>query len=389
MTPAARVAAAIEILDLVLSGDPAERCLTTWARNNRFAGSKDRAAIRDHVFDALRCRESFARLGGSAGGRGLMIGACRAEGRDLAEVFSGIGHAPTPLSPEEEQALLGPVPEGVELLDWPEWLVPRLKDDLGADFGPVSLAQRERAPVFLRVNLAKCTREDAQAQLRCDDIDAEPHPAALSALKVTRGARKLRNARAYQEGSVELQDLASQIAIEALPLEGVSRVLDYCAGGGGKALALAAHAPHLKIDAHDIDAGRMKDLPVRAGRAGARINVLLPETVAGEWDMVLIDAPCSGSGTWRRTPDAKWALTPARLDELVRLQDRILREAQAYVGPGGYLVYMTCSLLKCENDQQAQKVSVNPEWEWIDHRQLTTQDGSDGFFYSIFKRVAE
>ncbi|WP_339107090.1 RsmB/NOP family class I SAM-dependent RNA methyltransferase [Thioclava sp. GXIMD4216] len=387
MTPAARVAAAIEILDLVLSGEPAERCLTTWARNNRFAGSKDRAAIRDHVYDALRCRESFARLGGAKSGRGLMIGACRSQNVTLGEVFSGVGHAPAPLTATEEAALLAPVPEGLELLDWPDWLLPQLKADLGEDFVAVSLAQRERAPLFLRVNLAKTTREKAMAMLRRDDIDAEPHPAASTALKVVQGARKLRLAQAYLEGSVELQDLASQIAIEALPLDGVASALDFCAGGGGKALALAARAPKLRLSAHDIDAGRMKDLPLRAERAGAWIDLLPPGAVTGQWDMVLVDAPCSGSGTWRRTPDAKWQLLPERLDALVALQSEILQAASRYVAPEGYLVYMTCSLLHCENIAQAEQFAVNPEWQWVEHRQLTTQDGSDGFFYSVFKRM--
>ncbi len=169
MTPGARVAAAIDLLDQVLSGADAEHCLTGWARRNRFAGSKDRAAIRDHVFGALRGLRSFAALGGGMSGRGLMIGAERAAGRDPSALFTGEGYAPAPLSPAEVSFVAPPMTRG-EALDMPDWLLPELERSLGDDLDPICALMRRRAPVFLRANLARGSRAEAQAALAADGV---------------------------------------------------------------------------------------------------------------------------------------------------------------------------------------------------------------------------
>ncbi len=385
MTPAARLSAAIQILDTIVSGTPAEQALTNWSRASRFAGSGDRAAVRDHVFDALRCRGSYARLGGGEGGRGLVLGLLRAQRLDPA-LFSGEGHAPAPLTPAEQALVTGPVVEDA-LEDWPGWLLPRLQQDLGPDLAPVSAAMRLRAPVFLRVNLARTTLAQAQERLAEEGIVARPHPLAGSALEAVEGARRIQASRAYLEGLVELQDVASQAAVEMVPLRAGMRVLDYCAGGGGKALALAARAPGARVTAHDIDAGRMRDIPVRAARAGARIALARPGQPEGGQDLVLVDAPCSGSGTWRRTPDAKWRLSEEGLARLVALQRQILERAAPLVGQGGVLVYMTCSLFSCENIEQAEWFEGLGGWRRMALRQLTPVDGGDGFFVAVWQRV--
>lgn len=386
MTPAARLAAAIGILDRILAGAPAEQALTNWSRASRFAGSGDRAAVRDHVFDALRCRGSYAALGG-AGGRGLMLGLVRAQSLDVT-LFGAGGHAPEALTPEELSRLEAPLPpeQDLAVLDWPEWMRPRLEADLGAEFAAVSRAMRARAPVFLRVNLARGTREAAQATLAAEGIVTRAHPLAATVLEVTDGARRVQTAAAYLNGVVELQDAASQAAVEMVPISEGDRVLDYCAGGGGKALALAARAPGARITAHDIDAGRMRDLPVRAKRAGARIALARPGAPEGLFDLVVVDAPCSGSGTWRRTPDAKWRLAPEGLERLVALQSEILDRAAEFVLPGGRLCYMTCSLFACEDAEQAQRFSDRTGWEPLAQRQLLPEDGGDGFFVAIWRR---
>ncbi len=389
MTPGARVAAAIEILDRWLLGEPAEKALTNWARSNRFAGSGDRSAIRDLVFDAIRCRRSFAAAGGSATGRGLMIGRARDLGEDPDAVFTGDGYAPVPLAAHERAAPVGQddLPEAVRH-DCQDWLLPLLRQSLGPDTGPVLEIMRSRAPVFLRVNRLKSSLDDALLALSEDGIDAVPHPLSPTGLEVRSNARRVRNSRAFRDGLVELQDVASQAVVDALePLVPGGAVLDYCAGGGGKSLALAAAGA--EVVAHDADPGRMSDLPARAGRAGADIRLARTEELEAlsPFELVFADAPCSGSGAWRRQPEAKWTLTPARLDDLNRTQDAILDEASRLVGPRGRLAYATCSLLRSENRGAVDRfLSRTPGWICLSERQFTPLDGGDGFFVAVLRQ---
>lgn len=396
MTPGARAAAAILILDAVLAGEAAERALTRWARASRFAGSGDRAAVRDLVFDALRCRRSHLALSGQGAetGRALVLGGRIAAGQAPEAVFSGEGHAPAPLDAPERAALAG-APAWADLpdaqrLDIPDWLEPAFRESLGDDFAPVLEISRQRAPVFLRVNLARSDPAQAIAALAAEGIAAEPGPLADSCLRVTAGAPRIKTSAAYRDGLVELQDAASQAAVAALPLAGARRVLDYCAGGGGKVLAMAARHPAAAYVAHDADPRRMADLPVRAARAGARIAIRDSAGLAGEtaFDLVLLDVPCSGSGTWRRAPEAKWRLTPEGLAALTRMQAAILTEGAARVAPGGALAYMTCSLLDAENREQvARFVAANAGWQLASERRFTPLDGGDGFFAAVLTRT--
>jgi len=384
VTPAARVAAAIEILDEILAGSPAEKALTNWARRSRFAGAKDRAAIRDHVFDALRCRRSFAALGGAETGRGLMIGELRAANTNLSEIFSGIGHAPAALS-DAERATFRTPSEGGEALDMPDWIFALLVSQMG-DAGAIETcsALRSRAPVWLRVAQSRASRETAIALLAADEIVARPHPYVKTALEVTDNARKVQSSAAYLDGFVELQDASSQAAILALPspVPGAT-ALDYCAGGGGKSLALADLG--YAVDAHDIAPERMKDIPERATRAGAIINLMKSaHHIENKYDLVFVDAPCSGSGTWRRTPEAKWALSPDRLRQLCQIQQEILTETAHLVRPGGHLAYATCSVLDAENDAQIAKfLAENQRFESIERLELRPGSQGDGFYLNL------
>jgi 16S rRNA (cytosine967-C5)-methyltransferase len=382
MTPAARVQAAIEILDRVLAGVSAEQALTGWARGSRFAGSGDRAAVRDHVFDALRRMRSLAALSGAShpSGRALMIGALRDR---LTEVFSGLGHGPAPLTADEMSALSAVsvnLPQLVRL-DCPDWLAPALQSALGPDFAPVMEAQRHRAPVFLRVNLARGDRDAARMVLAGNGVETRPCGLVETALEVTAGANRIKRSQAFLDGLVELQDLSSQAAVAALPLKGGMRVLDYCAGGGGKILAIAARIGG-HFTAHDAAFDRMGDLPARASRAGVKVHLARSgDLTAQSYDLVLVDAPCSGSGTWRRTPDAKWRLTQDRLDELCALQAGILDQALRFVRPGGVLAYMTCSLISSENeDQVAALLDRHPALRITATRRFSPLTGGDGFF---------
>ena len=385
MTPGARVAAAIEVLDQIADGRPAEQALTRWARGNRFAGSKDRAAIRDHVFDVLRQKRRAAAVGGGQSGRALMIGALRLAGADLASLFDGQGYGPAPITPDE-------IPQSAPLTqaeewDLPDWLVPLFQDSLGDDAGACAKALQQRAPITLRVNLAKTTRDQAIEALTAEGIDVRLNPLSDAALSVTQGARKIRNSTAFTTGLIELQDAASQAVVQQLPQGG--RVLDYCAGGGGKALALAMTHQNT-VFAHDIDPARMQDLPTRTLRAGAQVTLLETQQIAGQapFDLVLCDAPCSGSGAWRRAPEGKWTLTPERLDELTKIQDDVLTRAMSLTAPGGVLAYATCSVLSVENTQRIDAfLARNLDWTCRFHRQFLVGDDGDGFFAAHLTRA--
>lgn len=382
MTPAARIQTASELLDAVLAGQAAEQALTRWARGNRYAGSKDRAAIRDLVFDALRRKRSYAALGGAETGRGLMLGALRASETAIDEVFTGARFMPAPVTEAERAAFRSP--SEAEARDLPDWLWPEFARSLGDAAEAEARLLRERAEVFLRVNLLKSNLDTAQARLAEEGIATEPHALSPTALRVTEGARRVHLSAAYGDGLVEVQDAASQAVVNALAPQPGQSLLDFCAGGGGKALAMAAQTGG-PVTAHDIDPGRMRDIPARAARAGAEITVQPAQQ--GGFDIVLCDAPCSGSGSWRRAPEAKWRLTEDRLAELCTMQDAVLDAAAPFVAPGGRLAYATCSLLAPENSARvAAFQDRHPGWVMDFDRQFTLQDGGDGFYLALLKR---
>lgn len=386
MTPGARVAAAIECLDEILKGEPAERVLTRWARARRFAGSKDRRAIRDHVYTVLRQKRSAAWLGGDETGRGLMIGSLRSAQVDVEPLFNGAGHAPENLTTQEScHRDLSDAPKPVAL-DWPDWLVPESERSLGPDMDAVLGTLRHRAKPFLRVNTLKSTRVDAIDALKLAAIVAQPHPLSPTALMIASGETRLRDSAAYSEGLVELQDAASQAVTDYIATWGVPQsILDACAGGGGKSLSLAAHFPDARIMAFDADKSRMSDLPNRALRAGAALK--MTDSPSGVFDLVVCDVPCSGSGAWARSPEAKWRLSALRLAELQEMQASILDRFANNVAEGGSLAYVTCSLFAAENeDQAAAFVKRNGSWHWDDSRRYTPLDGGDGFFVARLTR---
>lgn len=379
MTPGARVAAAIEVLQDMAEGQPAEKALTRWARRSRFAGSKDRAAIRDHVFDLLRCKRSAAHFGGAGTPRALMIGLLREQGADLSTLFHGEGHAPAPLSPSETTSSAPPEDIGIRW-NLPDWLLPLFQKSLGARAEKAAVALQDRAPITLRVNLQKVTRENAAKALETDGIFTKPNALCDTALTITEGARKLRASRAYLDGLVELQDAASQAVVAALPAG--RRVLDFCAGGGGKTLALAA-AGGREVYAHDSDAGRMADLPERATRAGVEINRISTQNIDkhGLFDIVLCDVPCSGAGAWRRAPEGKWTLTQERLTDLTAVQDDILDHAARLLAPGGTLAYATCSVLRIENEDRLRAFHERHNgWATTFERRFDIDALGDGFY---------
>ncbi|MEM9840667.1 MAG: RsmB/NOP family class I SAM-dependent RNA methyltransferase [Pseudomonadota bacterium] len=348
-----RVAAAIDILEAFRTRPlPLSTLIADWGRGARYAGSKDRAFVRGLCLDALRRWETF---GGKDSARLAVLLTLRESWswpqERIAEAFAG-EHGPGALTDDDQNAAPG------EGLDFPEWLAAQIDDPAAA-----SASMADRAPVDLRVNTLKADQDKALRALKT--LRAEPSPLSPIGLRIAPPAAAEKGPGvtvipAYGKGWVEVQDEGSQLTALASGAQRGNQVLDLCAGGGGKTLALSAMLANTgQVFAHDIDAKRLAPIHERLRRAGARnVQVVPPNeperltALAGKMDCVFIDAPCSGAGTWRRHPDAKWRLTEKHLEERLAEQDQVLREAAAYMKPGGTLVYVTCSFLKAENEDR-------------------------------------
>jgi 16S rRNA (cytosine967-C5)-methyltransferase len=389
MTPAARLQAASEVLDEVIAsaredGPPADAIVTRYFTHRRYAGSKDRRAVRELVFRAIR--RSAER---PESGRSAMLGLAQNE-PSLLELF-GQPRGPEPLNEGERAAPAGHVPE---------WLRAELSPLVSPDEWPALL---ERAPLDLRVNVAKAPRDELRGQFP----EGGPTPISPWGIRLPSDSR-VDDHPAFEAGLVEVQDEGSQLIALACEANDGERTVDLCAGAGGKSLALAAAAPGGIILATDSNRARLSKLPARAERAGASIETRLlnpPKELEklsdwqGKADLVLVDAPCSGSGTWRRNPEGRWRLTPERLERLVTVQQRLLDIAAELVRPGGRLVYAVCSLLSREGARQIQGF-LERHSSWISEekpiavgrsdgagRLLTPgHDRTDGFFVARLRR---
>jgi 16S rRNA (cytosine967-C5)-methyltransferase len=383
MTPAARLQAAVEIVDLVIQsareeGPAADAIVTRYFKTRRYAGSKDRRSVRELVFRAIR--RSAER---PESGRAAVVGLAQ-DDPELLELF-GLPRGPEPYVEGEPASRPGSAPE---------WLIPELSPLVAEEEWPALLG---RAPLDLRVNIARTTREAMLEQFE----GAAPTPLSPWGIRLP-ADRRIDDSDAYREGLVEIQDEGSQLIALACEAETGQRILDLCAGAGGKSLALAAAAPNAEILATDSNRARLSKLAPRAERAGAKIEARLlnpPRELEqlADWkdagDVVLVDAPCSGSGTWRRNPEGRWRLTPQRLERLLAVQARLLDIAADLVRPGGALVYAVCSLLSREGAGQVERfLGARSDWVVQDilngfgrcdgyGRLLTPgHDATDGFF---------
>jgi 16S rRNA (cytosine967-C5)-methyltransferase len=364
LRPAARIQAAIEILEgLNASRLPADRFIREFFRARRYAGSKDRASVTERVYDVFRHRATFAWRMGHDAPRALVMASLSHEGLgvdDISSLFSGDGHDPAILTDEERAALIAP-PSGEAAEDirgeYPQFLEDEIKrafDQFAAD---EMAAMQARAPVDLRVNTLKATRDDVIDALQAEGFDAKPGGTAPSAIRLenAKGLAALQQSKLFTDGAFEFQDEAAQIAVILAGAKPGMKVLDLAAGAGGKSLALAAAMNNTgAITAHDIDEGRLRQIEPRATRAGISIiqNHAGTKPPSRPYDLVFLDAPCSGSGTWRRAPENKWRLTPERLDELNALQDMLLDQAAARAAGKARIVYATCSFLPRENEDR-------------------------------------
>ncbi|MEM8878086.1 MAG: RsmB/NOP family class I SAM-dependent RNA methyltransferase [Pseudomonadota bacterium] len=376
MRPGGRLAAAIEVLaDIETRRRPAADALRDWGLSHRFAGSGDRAAIGNLVYDALRWRASSAWSMGNDSPRALALSAFRRGWvSDVAEINAAIeadAHAPDQLSDDEQVRLTNIAVDGLaDAPDWvrgdyPEWLQAEFSGLFGNAASEEGAALSRRAPLDLRVNLLRASHEKAVKALA--RYSPQPVPLLPTGLRIPagQGPQRLPNIAAeaaYQRGHVEIQDAASQLAAILSGATGAMQVGDVCTGGGGKALALAALMGNRgQIHAYDADRNRLAPIFDRIKRAGARnIQVHAPKAglsedlsgLIGKLDLVFVDAPCTGSGVWRRRPDAKWRLSPESLAKRQQEQDTILRAAAPLVKPGGRIVYATCSIMPAENDRR-------------------------------------
>jgi 16S rRNA (cytosine967-C5)-methyltransferase len=371
MTPAARLSAAIEVIaDIEARRRPAADTLQDWGLSHRFAGSGDRAAIAGLVYDALRRRASSAHLMGEGSPRAIVLGMMRLERKldldAITALASGARFAQSPLSEDERTRLdaadLAGAPPWVAG-DYPEWLDPHLARVFGEERVAEGAALASRAPLDLRVNVIKGERDEVATAL----ADLGPVPTRWSpfGLRIALGADAKSPAihaePAFIKGMIEVQDEGSQLAALIAGAKPGEQVVDLCAGAGGKTLALAAALQnHGQLYATDSDKRRLAPIHDRLARSGARnVQVRTPKSVGNELadldgraDLVLIDAPCTGIGTWRRNPDAKWRVRPGALAVRLKEQVEVLDRAVRLVKPGGRIAYVTCSLLAEENDEQ-------------------------------------
>ncbi len=426
MTPSARCQAAIDLLENIeSSSQPADAVLRSYFRKRRYAGGGDRRAIRSLVYAVLRKREQLdwwcRRSGAKTNSRQRILAAIcfriTWEGISLNAVFAGGRYGAEVLNKDEiirskawsrnswensEQ------PENIQL-NYPIWLDGAFSVELLPNLAAELRALDREATVDLRVNSLKSSRNAVIEMLSVQGIKASPMDFAPNGIRLHK-RHPVRQLEIFKAGLFEPQDESSQIAIELVDVSPGDKVLDFCAGGGGKALALAAAMKNSgQIVLHDVDERRLQKAERRLERAGVTINERFenPSAAKDEFDIVIIDAPCSGSGVWRRNPEKKWQITPAFLKRQIEIQSTILEDAARFVRPGGKLAYMTCSVLEAENTAQIEKflmdssisfdlVSVSEKAKKL--KGLRAQDDSktllltpwnnqtDGFFIALLER---
>ena len=433
MRDGGRIAAAIEVLTDVLGRhQPVKVAARDWGKRARYAGSKDRAWVSGLVLDALRKRNSIAHAMGDDTPRGLVLGALSfAWGWDIRRIDDAMDeqHAPSKLTLQErERLVMAPdvTAEAHIAGDYPEWLSPRLQRAFGELAAVEGQAMAVRADVDLRVNTLKVDAEKAGGPLR--SAKAEPSKLLKNAYHIpardpSHREASLDNIPAYSKGWVEVQDAGSQIAAAAANVSPGEQVLDYCAGGGGKTLALAAAMNGKgQVFAYDIDGRRLSAIIPRLKRSGAHnVQLLHPrepealEALKEQMDCVFVDAPCTGTGTWRRRPDTKWRVKPNSLQTRIEQQTEVLEKAASYVKPGGRLLYATCSILVEEDEDRVDAfLKGHPDWSQEDAVAHATQSdlltdegiaviragqgpsgsvrltprsaGTDGFFFAVLRR---
>ena len=423
-----RIQAAIEVLDDI---DKRKRtaadALKDWGLSHRFAGSGDRAAIGNLVYDCLRCKQSLKFRAGSDTNHALvfslLVNNWQMSLDELKETLADDKFAPElpgdDFSKALQQNLLSNAAEHIQA-DVPDWCVSSLEANFAEEWVEEMQAFTQRPPLDMRVNTLKSTREKVLKQI--GKTGAKPTTIAQNGMRIRSNkpfARQpnVQAEEAFQKGRFEIQDEGSQIVSELVFARPGETVMDFCAGGGGKSLALSALMENKgQIHSYDSDKSRLAPIHERLKRAGTRnVQVHSPgsdlSTFSGKMDKVVVDAPCTGTGTWRRRPDAKWRFDGKNLEERIQQQEEVLSEAAPFVRPGGHFIYITCSILPEENENQVYGfVEDNPEFELVsagevweelyghdkpapwssDMKTVTLTPAAtdtDGFFFAVMQRA--
>lgn len=431
MRAGGRYQAAIEVLgDILGQKTPVNDALRDWGKAHRFAGSKDRAFIGNLVHDALRKKSSLGWQMDDERPRALVFAVLAFEYNlplaDISAAFSE-GHGPGPLTDAERARHEKPIelshaPDWIQA-DVPEWVWPAFEGNFGEDAISEGQALTASAPLDLRVNRLKMDRAKALEVLTPQAAEAGLISPYAMRIKRSGPQTRLPNIQIepiYQEGGVEIQDEGSQVIASLINAQAGDKILDFCAGGGGKSLAIASDTQDsVKITAFDIDKRRLAPLYQRKLRAGAENIVVMQPPLSnlsklkGQFDKVVLDAPCTGVGTWRRKPDAKWRLSEKSLDVRLNEQETVLDTGCEFVKNGGLLFYMTCSMLAEENEGQVYSflerrkeftlLSAGEVWEEIfgldapkpwsaDGCSLTltpASTGTDGFFFAVMEKSSD
>ena len=395
----AQANAAISILDDFLDGQNLNSILFNWTKNNRYAGSSDRESIRNIVFDVLRVKKTFASVlekeKQAINGRALVFLYSVFYSLQLDDIFTGQKYGPEKLNIFEREFFKIAKENNNEnfavINNVPDFLVAEFKRSLGSKFENAMRLLERRAPVSIRVNPLKSDISSILECLSLEGIEGKKSKIVRYGINIIGNPRRLTQIQAFKDGRFEVQDLHSQKIIEDLPLNEHTKVLDYCAGSGGKILSIACSLKgNGKFYIHDIDERKLKEADLRAKRAGVKFKRLEGENLpkyCRSFDCIIVDVPCSGSGAWRRNPQQKWRITPKSLNEILTRQTVILDEAKDLLKKNGYIFYITCSLLKIENEEVIHKFLMeNKHFRLFNKKNVTIDNCGDGFFCAVLQK---
>ena len=393
--------ASILILQNILDGYNANKAINLWFKKNRYAGSTDKSLIRDIVFSALRRKKSsfliFEKFGLPKNSRSMVANTLFELGYDLSQYFTSSKYGPIELNFLERKALIFKnetlkYAKDSDIFDYPEFLENELKKSLGVFYESFLESSKIRAPLFIRINNIKSTLEDVKFSLDLCNIKTKKIPGTNNSLIILSNHRKIKNTVSYNNGFFEIQDISSQIAIELINVKKKLKILDFCAGSGGKTLALASKLKGAgNFYAYDDNIHRMKDIKKRLFRNGVKCKILNKKDISSGnlfFDLVIVDVPCSGSGTWRRNPELKWNLDKEKLNKILKNQANILLTAGSLLISTGKIAYITCSVLDCENTNQIEYfLSQNKNFVLEKEIKIFGENCGDWFYLSILKKV--
>ena len=394
-----RANAAIFILDEFLAGQNLNAILSKWTKANRYAGSSDRESIRDIVFDILRVKKTFTFILNKEkqviNGRALVFLYSVYYSLPLNDIFTGQKYGPDKLNNYEKEfseIARENNERGFEVIDnIPDFLLTEFQRSLGSKFNNVMRLLEKRAPVSIRVNALKSDVSSILEVLSSEGIEGKIAKKVRYGIEIIGNPRRLTQLQAFKDGYFEVQDLHSQKTIEGLPIKEDTKILDYCAGAGGKILNIASLLKgNGRFFVHDLDKKKLIEADLRAKRAGIKLKRLNAENMEqhhNSFDYILADVPCSGSGTWRRNPQQKWRITSDSLEEILNRQITILNEVKDLIKKNGLLFYITCSLLKIENEEVVDDFLIqNKNFSLSNKENITIDTQGDGFFCAVLQK---